>query len=370
MDLIELFNLSRNELFFKYIDTTHLYNEIDNYILLNPNFKDVYKEKNNLYEAIYTSSIYFTLEDIWKMNKEMLIYINERDEETMDLLCVNVAILLYNDDMLIEKERYIVESEDFEKIFTSMKDFKTSMIKIKYCQCNSSDSEGNILDPITGEIIDEIYPLSIDNVCYKKTRNPYFKAIKMIMKNFGELETSEYMNMNLKEIPKQLGNIVDLSGNKITNVDLKNYSIFSLCLKDNLVNTVTSMPKDCMFIDLSENCLENISFSANYMILNRNNIKKIQNLKDVCFLDLSNNKIDKIENVENVEILNLNYNNITIFPNCRNTGIKKLYLKGNKLKHLDVNYLPKNLEEIDIRENCMDEKEILFFCKKNGILIL
>ncbi|MEM9544826.1 MAG: leucine-rich repeat domain-containing protein [Bacteroidota bacterium] len=105
---------------------------------------------------------------------------------------------------------------------------------------------------------------------------------------------------------------------------------------------------------------QELSLKSKYpaVFLQKNRIKKIQNLDGLVStkkLNLSNNQIKKVENLKSItslERIYLSNNQIEeIHKDSFPAGLLRLNLSGNHIKYIEKGALPRNLEELDLRNN-------------------
>lgn len=203
----------------------------------------------------------------------------------------------------------------------------------------------------------------------------------------NQLENVEGLNKYLPSVRK-----LDLSNNRVRYIEGLPPALFELNLSKNMVENITSFRKfrDLQVLDVSHNNLENLTALTHNIHLTRlnlsdNNIGSLDGLKllnglisldvsqnniigEINFaefdfpnlqeLNLAENKIlvvSGLENLPNLRVLNLNENDLsTISCGAKHVHLKKLLLKFNRLKDLDLSPYP-FLRVLRIDGNILEE---------------
>lgn len=183
--------------------------------------------------------------------------------------------------------------------------------------------------------------------------------------------------INLNEILPNLLRL-DISKNQLKNLQGLSIDILNLNASFNKITSSKFFLNLCNLqeLNLSNNVLDDISVFKNCIHLsslnlsnNRlNSLNELKNLTNLYKLDLSNNKIEgsidfscfnlrnlqelylfnncidsleNINNLPNLRVLNLDRNNIsTFFCSDKHMNLKKLSIRFNKLKYLDLYFFP------------------------------
>lgn len=143
---------------------------------------------------------------------------------------------------------------------------------------------------------------------------------------------------------------LNVSDNNLTNVSSLSYNIHlnELYLSNNLIVTINSLKSLCNLtkLDITQNKL---SGDLNFKILGLKNLQE---------LNVSENELQGILNIEyapNLRVLIANDNRIhTVSCQQRHPYLKKLYLKFNNLKNLDISMFP-HLRSLKIDGNELED---------------
>lgn len=214
----------------------------------------------------------------------------------------------------------------------------------------------------------------------------------------NEIRLSDHDLNNVKDLDVFLPNLrsLDLSSNEIKYLVGVPERILKLILLDNVIDDMTSFSGlyDLQMLDVSRNDLTQVSnlkecihlTSLNLSQNNINNIARIGHLVNLINLDLSGNQlsghlsfqmfdfpnlqdlnlnenrlevVSGIENLPSLRILNLNENRLEHLSSGYHKNLKKLLLKFNNLKLLDLESFPylrclridgnRNLDAIQVR---------------------
>lgn len=185
---------------------------------------------------------------------------------------------------------------------------------------------------------------------------------------------------------------VNYNNNKIEclNLDILSENIKSLLLNDNLIRTIIGnnlknlvmlkLSKNYIknfdniigdsleYLDLSHNCIKDLSFLKNFpklkkLIINSNNIKEIPDClpETLEIIDLSSNSITELKNIpKNVNSLDVSLNLIKSVYFQEDNNIGNLILDHNNLETINFENIPKisrcnlsfnNLKELIIKSN-------------------
>ncbi|KAK6459728.1 uncharacterized protein RJT20DRAFT_125085 [Scheffersomyces xylosifermentans] len=230
----------------------------------------------------------------------------------------------------------------------------------------------------------------IDEITFSQTHKKLVSIINEILsadetvdlpwEDINEIPLSNYQLESVKDLKKFLPNLinVDLSQNNLKYLEGLPKSILKLDLTGNQIENITPFSQfhDLQYLNVSSNRLVNLSNLSKNIHLTDLNVSKnviksfggLQSLLNLTKLDASQNKltgalnfenyylpnlqdlnlsensissISGIESLGNLRILNLNENKITIIK-CKNKHfhLKKLLLKFNNLKQLDLEFYP------------------------------
>ena len=177
--------------------------------------------------------------------------------------------------------------------------------------------------------------------------------------NSINLSNNHIENITINILPDTFQDI-DLSKNRISNIDLKNIKRQKINLSQNQIMDITIKNVECDYLDISNNNIGNITFidcNIGILDLNTNLIEMIVFTNTfVKELDLSFNKIKFFSSYpKSISSINLFSNKLFGIGNMTNT-ITKIDLASNKLTEL--NYVSSNLIRLDISKNLFENFNI------------
>jgi len=359
-------------------------NEIDKYIFEKFEENESSLTSDDLYENIKEIEIKFSLEQVWNMDYDLLIYfLDEELEEpgNNQKLKTKVSMLFYNDDLLNKNSQKIVSKKDYFKIMKKSSSLENGFknLKTKKCELNDYDSDENSIDPVTRE------------------KN---------MENKQYIVTNGYLNLSdegLTEIPDDLPNNIiklDLSGNEIEKIEGNVFNGLSslevLYLSNNKIKKIEGNVFDELSslqdLDLGENGIKKIRENAfnglsslQDLNLSNNKIEKIEEnafngLSLLKYLYLSENEIEKIEEnafigLSSLKYLYLSNNKIKKIEGNTFNGLsllKVLYLIRNKIEKIEENAFngSSSLQDLDLYENKIKKIEENTFNGLSSLKIL
>jgi hypothetical protein len=286
-------------------------------------------------------------------------------------------------------------------------------IKNPRCPLGKINEEGELVDPITDELIDPDNSLVLYDRCYNKntlrqivernpnnpvdpfTRNPIpFKIIRQLFE--GGIYFQEIVDYDSQGITNDMlqdlyfpenTQIVNLNGNQLTSLyriqlpdsvseiylDRNHFSFLSRFFLPQHLNVLSfsynqinhpfgnEFPLYLLDLFLDGNNIANLGnfrFPETLQILslNNNQIENLQNFPEgLQELYVVNNRIQNLENLpKNLEVLNIGLNYLTDF-NITMTHLKVLNIQGNHLTSLSFIVNLPEIEELNVSDNLIDE---------------
>ncbi len=153
--------------------------------------------------------------------------------------------------------------------------------------------------------------------------------------------------IDLNTLFDMIMSMIEFKLNKVLSKELENYNSKLVNIQNNVVGAVFYIPIALLEMPLVE-----------HLVIDNNNIKRIQfldGLTNLQYLNLSNNQIEKIENLENnkeLVKLNLLQNNIAAIENISHlSNLQNLYLAFNQIENTDGLASIKQLDQLTINNN-------------------
>ena len=229
---------------------------------------------------------------------------------------------------------------------------------LRHRERNNDDEQDNTADAL----IERAYTLGLPSLTMKNTK---FKKLS-VPKNITKLEkltSLEISNSNIDEITNFPPNLEEL---KVINclISLFEASNAPSGLKTlSLENNIIELFLDGMFltnlteINLSSNKLKHIPILPELVekvILNSNEIEKIENLENLSklkYINLAGNEIKVFENIPfTVEHINLNKNKIEFIDFTGYVNLKEVRAHSNEIEII-LSEFPENITYIDLSQN-------------------
>lgn len=186
--------------------------------------------------------------------------------------------------------------------------------------------------------------------------------LKEIPEEISKMEHIEVLILNdnfiteIKNLPINLKRIIAVN-NKIQQVLKGTFTdnIEFINLDKNLIQCVEDNLKNATYLNLSNNCIFDMSFvkgcnSLHTLLLNNNNIGNfVCPCEELKILEISHNKLTNIDRLpKNLNVIKASHNNIKIIESLP-FGLKICHLDRNNIKH--INWFPSMLHDINVSFN-------------------